>query len=213
MPFHNPRSTELHGFCDASESAYGACMYIKCISASNEVLVVLLTSKSRVSPLELCGAVLLATLMAKCIDALKLKSSINIFYWTDSTIFFTWPQHPSNCWKTFVGNRVSEIQSLSCVSDWRHVATDDTPADYISHGVCPAQLQSLHQWWHGPNWLRQPEARYKNFYCTSYCVEESLLEEKHQLVAMVIRSVNDEAFVHFFHFLDYPEFLRMFSGL
>jgi len=53
--------SEIHGFCDASIEAYGACVYIVCNGRSQ-----LLWSKSRVAPLktltvpklELCGAVL-----------------------------------------------------------------------------------------------------------------------------------------------------------
>jgi hypothetical protein len=52
IPFRNPKSIVLHGFCDASESAHGACVYVRCISMTEEVSVNLLTSKSRVAPLK-----------------------------------------------------------------------------------------------------------------------------------------------------------------
>jgi len=43
-------SVELHGFCDASMSAYGVCLYLR--SESNaESKVHLLCAKSRVAPL------------------------------------------------------------------------------------------------------------------------------------------------------------------
>jgi hypothetical protein len=61
--------------------------YVKCISAHNVVHVTMLTSKSRVAPikkqtlptLELCGALLLARLLHKVIDALSFEQSNNIF--------------------------------------------------------------------------------------------------------------------------------------
>lgn len=44
---------ELHGFWDASEKAYGACVYIKSININSRVKTVnLLCSKSRVAPLK-----------------------------------------------------------------------------------------------------------------------------------------------------------------
>ncbi|XP_035228009.1 uncharacterized protein LOC118200187 [Stegodyphus dumicola] len=69
----NAVKIEMHGFSDASELAYGACIYVKCILQSGSSSVVLLCSKSRVAPLksvsiprlELCGAVLLSQLMDK----------------------------------------------------------------------------------------------------------------------------------------------------
>ncbi|GFV60042.1 DUF1758 domain-containing protein [Trichonephila clavipes] len=59
--------TELHGFSDSSEKAYGAALYLRFINTSGQISVRLLCSKSKVAPLksitipqlELCGAVLL----------------------------------------------------------------------------------------------------------------------------------------------------------
>ncbi|GBM91417.1 hypothetical protein AVEN_66095-1, partial [Araneus ventricosus] len=44
--------TELHGFCDASEKAYGAAIYARTVTAAGEVKVKLVASKSRVSPIK-----------------------------------------------------------------------------------------------------------------------------------------------------------------
>ena len=62
---------EIHGFCDASEDAYAAVVYLKSFYKSGKTHVALVMAKSKVAPirrqsiprLELCGAVLLARLL------------------------------------------------------------------------------------------------------------------------------------------------------
>lgn len=57
-------SIQIHGFCDASDKGYGACIYVRSSDSSNKVQCRLLCSKSRVAPLkvveiprlELCAA-------------------------------------------------------------------------------------------------------------------------------------------------------------
>ncbi|GFR15231.1 DUF5641 domain-containing protein, partial [Trichonephila clavata] len=44
--------TELHGFSDSSEKAYGAALYLRCIDSSGQISVRLLCSKSKVAPLK-----------------------------------------------------------------------------------------------------------------------------------------------------------------
>ncbi|GFX38658.1 integrase catalytic domain-containing protein [Trichonephila clavipes] len=76
-----PEVIELHGFSDASQSAYGAVVYCKSITSDRKMLVHLIASKSRVAPtkqttiprLELCAAVLLAKLVHRVKQALKLN--------------------------------------------------------------------------------------------------------------------------------------------
>ncbi|GFQ81704.1 integrase catalytic domain-containing protein [Trichonephila clavata] len=50
--------TELHGFSDSSEKAYGAAFYLRCIDSSGQISVRLLCSKSKVAPLKNAEATL-----------------------------------------------------------------------------------------------------------------------------------------------------------
>lgn len=82
---------ELHGFSDASNVAYSAVVYLRVVSSSGEIHVVLVGAKTRVSPvrqvsiprLELCGAVLLAKLLVEIAKVLNIPIS-NVRAWTDS---------------------------------------------------------------------------------------------------------------------------------
>ncbi len=64
-------SVDLHGFCDASERAYAAVIYLRLTGTDNDVQISLVTSKTKVAPikrlsiprLELCGAYLLTQLL------------------------------------------------------------------------------------------------------------------------------------------------------
>ncbi|XP_055303270.1 uncharacterized protein LOC129568954, partial [Sitodiplosis mosellana] len=149
----------LHGFCDSSEPAYGAAIYI--VQTSNSITTSnLICSKTRVAPLEpmhihrleLCSAVLLATLMNKVATNLSIPRK-SVFLWTDSAVTWTWLQaHPSN-WKSYVAHRVHEIQKLFPAEHWRHVRTHENPADIASRGAFASQLINNSLWFHGPSWL------------------------------------------------------------
>ncbi|XP_062707822.1 uncharacterized protein LOC134288108 [Aedes albopictus] len=166
IPISNPVILEAHGFSDASERAYGACVYLRAVSANGEISVHLLTSKSKVAPLgnskqkkislprlELSGALLFSHLFQKVQQSLKMD--FKCFYWVDSTIVLHWLAGTPSRWKTFVANRVSEIQHLTRAGVWGHVAGMENPADIISRGMLPAQLKETDLWWHGPAWLQQ----------------------------------------------------------
>ncbi|KAF8773770.1 hypothetical protein HNY73_016400 [Argiope bruennichi] len=113
----NAEVTELHGFCDSSEKAYGAAIYARTVNSAGEVKVKLVASKSRVSPikqvtipcLELSSVVLLTKLMQKVKNALKMDIT-SVSYYSDSTIVLSWMRKESRDLKTFVVNRVAIIQ-------------------------------------------------------------------------------------------------------
>lgn len=158
----NPVRLELHGFSDASLDAYGTCLYVRSIDQYGTIIVHLLCAKSKVAPLnsisiprlELCGALIMARLTYKVTKSISLQFD-DIFHWCDSTIVLGWINTASNLLKTFVSNRISEIQSKTNSNNWHHVNTKENPADLLSRGVNPKTLKSSSLWWHGPPWLSE----------------------------------------------------------
>ncbi|GFW03373.1 integrase catalytic domain-containing protein [Trichonephila clavipes] len=55
--------------------------------------------------------------------------------------------------KTFVQNRVAKIQELYPNQLWRHVPSDQNPADLVSRGVDPNKLLQQNLWFNGPTFL------------------------------------------------------------
>ena len=155
------KDVELHGFCDASQRAFGECLFVKSSNEAGETSVHLLCSKSRVAPvkkitlprLELCGATLLAQLVKRTLKVIGLEFK-RIHLWTDSKIVLAWISASPDRWKPFVANRVIQIQELTSKNMWNHVNTEQNPADLITRGVNPATLIHSELWWHGPVWLQ-----------------------------------------------------------
>ncbi|XP_039306359.1 uncharacterized protein LOC120358020 [Solenopsis invicta] len=161
----NDRQVEIHGFCDASQQAMAAVVYLRTSCEEEAVNIRFVASKTKVAPLkrltvprlELSGAVLLTKLVSHLLHVLEWKN-LRIILWTDSSITHTWlNSHPSR-WKDFVYNRVCHIQETIPQAEWRFVPGTDNPADFATRGLTTSQLSELSSWWCGPSWLSQPSS-------------------------------------------------------
>nr|XP_018895666.1 PREDICTED: uncharacterized protein LOC109029600 [Bemisia tabaci] len=178
---NEPTNIQIHGFSDASEKAYGVCVYLRSENAEKTTQVSLLCAKSRVAPvkvvsiprLELCGALLLTNLIDSIKNSMKLPFD-GVTYWTDSTVVLNWLQTSPARLKTYVANRASEIQTKTESNEWRKVKSCDNPADLISRGLMPKDFENASIWQQGPQWLSQPEETWpvSEFYYDSESIEE-----------------------------------------
>lgn len=164
--FNENTRIQIHGFCDASEDAYAAVIYVKTIDTDENINVTLLTAKTKVAPLkkekltiprlELCGATLLAKLTQQAINAMQFNIE-RVFLWCDSRIVLAWIKGNPNRWKTFVANRAIEINGKFKANIWNYVKSKENPADCASRGVFPAELRNFDLSWHGTKWLHEKE--------------------------------------------------------
>ena len=151
---------ELHHFADASEIAYGVVSYLRVIAADGSVNCTIVMAKSRLAPikkltvprLELQAATLAARQNALLRKELNLDLGTSTF-WTDSTIVLQYINNTEARYHTFVANRVAEIQETTDAREWRHVPTQDNPADDASRGVSASTLLDR-RWLHGPEFLQ-----------------------------------------------------------
>ncbi|XP_008179879.1 uncharacterized protein LOC103308385 [Acyrthosiphon pisum] len=205
---------ELHGFSDSSEAAYAAAVYLR-VDSGTEVQCKLLMGKSKASPatklsiprLELCGAWLLARLLAYIRPNVATLNISNVTAWTDSTVALAWIRSPTAKLKTFVANRVAKIQQNIDVENWRHVPTSVNPADCASRGLSPNRLESHSLWWNGSNFLRQSEHLWPQklpMSPTNHRDEE--LEENP--ITLVVRVKTEECPL-LYHSDNFPKILRL----
>ena len=161
------KNVQLHGFCDASESAYAAVIYLRMMDDNGNLHVSLVTSKTKVAPikrltiprLELCGAFLLSQLLHHLKEVFHLSMD-DIHAWTDSTIVLQWLSGNPRRFKTFVGNRVSSIVDCMPPGRWSHVKGLENPADCASRGIFPSELLEHDLWWEGPEWLKSHQSEW-----------------------------------------------------
>ena len=159
---------ELHRFSDSSILAYGGCIYLKFVTSTGKISILLVTSKSRIGPtkkinltvprLKLLGNFVLSKLMVDVLAASKNDIVINsVYFWTDSQILLAWIRSINKNFKTFVQNRVLSIRKNVDYSNWRYCKTKESPANIITR-VNKNFDENL--WWNGPSFLRDINSFY-----------------------------------------------------
>ncbi|XP_064622588.1 uncharacterized protein LOC135484829 [Lineus longissimus] len=153
---------KLHVFSDSSQEAYGAVIFCMQRYEGGAVSSRMVTSKSRVAPLqpvsiprlELMGAVEGLHLVESASKALKLCSR-DWTFWSDSLDTLHWIRGRGRAFKPFIANRVGEIQRATNPDQWRYVPTAENPADLLTRGLTVSQLSYNTLWWQGPAFLTE----------------------------------------------------------
>lgn len=199
---------QLHGFCDASNVGYGACVYLRSRGQLGNTIVRLLCAKSRVAPLktitiprlELYGALLLAQLYREISGTTEIVHK-RVIFWCDSTIVLHWLQTSPHLLKTYVANRVAAIREITDSIEWRHVRSEDNPADAISRGQLPHVFLKNLTWFTGPSWLAKNETDWPN--------EITRITEIPELKKNICMMIKDNEFKIFDRYSSYSKLLRV----
>ena len=160
-------NAQLHIFSDGSESGYGACAYLRLVDGNGNVSISLVMGKSRLAPikqstiprLELSGAVVACRLYELISSELEIDLD-HVTFWTDSMIVLGYINNTSRRFKTFVGNRLSEIHNISSPEQWRYVDTNSNPADIASRGMDVKDATKINMWLNGPDFLQHEPQRW-----------------------------------------------------
>ncbi len=159
--FNGVISYELHNFADASFTGYGACSYLRAVSETGQISCSLIIGKARVAPTKLMTIPRLelsaAVTSVRNGDVVKREleiENLQEYYWTDSRVVLGYVNNDAKRFHTFVANRIQRIKSSTCPEQWRHVNSENNPADHASRGLSVAQLKDSN-WLKGPDFLWQ----------------------------------------------------------
>ena len=154
-------------FGDASETAFGCCVYLMTTYEDDTVSTALIFAKSRVNPiggkngkkltivrLELLAALCTSRAADFTSKALDVK---NIICFTDSMITLGRIRRGHEKYKIWVGRRLEEISSLTEKDQWRFCPGNQNPSDLASRGCDAQELIDAKQWWNGPDFILTPK--------------------------------------------------------
>ena len=93
--------------------------------------------------------------MAANLNGLEGQPVRLVHGWLDSTVALHWVRVEGSVYKQSVANRVKKIRDKA-YTQWRHVGSDQNPADIGSRGCQADKLSEL--CFKGPEWLTESEA-------------------------------------------------------
>ncbi|XP_059046616.1 uncharacterized protein LOC131842114 [Achroia grisella] len=97
-------------------------------------------------------AAVLACRLADTIQKEHRLKSIKRYFWSDSMTVLHWIKNENRNYKTFVANRLGEIDELSNTNEWHYIPTHSNIAD-IATKINSHKLHKDCEWFRGPKFL------------------------------------------------------------
>ena len=150
-------------FSDASEEAYGAAVYARWETTSDDYESRLIMSKTRIAPVRITDIVKLelsAAVVGKRLRKFVEKESryqfSDILHIVDSEIVKAMVCKESYGFNTFAANRIGEIQESTDMEEWAWLAGKDNIADWCTRGKSLDEILEDSNWQKGPDFMRHP---------------------------------------------------------
>ena len=183
----------LHAFGDASGQGVAAAVYAV-VQQESGVRQGLVAAKARLAKqgltiprLELVSGHMAANLLTNVHDALSGFPIVSQHAWLDSSVALHWIKGAGE-YKQFVGNRVRKIREKEAVV-WRHVPTQENPADLASRGG-PVNEENV-LWWEGPKWLKDPESWPPDIVTTATTESNAEVKATKELFALAVEQEDE----------------------
>ena len=151
-------------FCDGSESAYGACVYLRWRLKNGCFESRLVVAKGKITPvrtmtivrIELSGAIVGKRLKVFLESEGRIKFR-RVYFLVDSEIVLAMIQRQSYGFNTYASVRIGEIQQSTNPGDWYWLDGRSNVADWITRGKDTHDLGEGTVWQKGPKFLEQEE--------------------------------------------------------
>ena len=183
----------IASFSDSSNVGLGVNTYVISEDINGTRKSELAFCKAKVLPLkkkfttprsELAAAQLNARVANYVANALStmVGHKPKIYYFSDSEITLYRLKKSAETYKVWVANRLRAIHNQTEVNDWHKVNTKENPSDISSRGAYLTEFVDSELFFHGPEWLTDPNVQFQR-------VGETLTEELQTLDKEEVRQI------------------------
>ena len=208
-------SRQIHHFSDASATGYGQVTYLRSVDDKGNIHCAFLMGKSRLAPLkamtiprlELTAAT--TSVQVGGMISRELGDPVDgEIYWTDSTTVLKYIRNETKRFHVSVANRVQRIRDETDPIQWKHVDSENNPADDASRGLEGNQITKRHRWVRGPDFLWHPESEWPTFPCDLDAVFADDPEVKKVVTHATVSDEKEEILTRFARFSNWNRMKR-----